>query len=78
MSERQFFRAVGQQAEVADTHEALGQDVKQEATDKFLGIKEEGLCLITVFAISVAQGDLSVLDLENTIVGERHAVGVAA
>jgi len=49
LSERQFFRAVGQQAEVADTHEALGQDVKQEATDKFLGIKEEGLCLITVF-----------------------------
>ena len=29
-------------------------------------------------AVSIAQGDFSVLDWENTIVGERHAEGVAA
>jgi len=33
---------------------------------------------IAVSSISIAQGDFSVLDWENTIVGERHAVGVAA
>ena len=78
MSEGLFLSSVGEKAEVTDAHEAIGEDVKQEATDKFLGIQEEGLFLIPIFSISVAQGDLSVLDLENTIVGERHAVGVAA
>ena len=52
--------------------------MKQEATDKFLGIKEEGLCLITVFAISVAQGDLSVFDSEDAVIGQSHTMGVAA
>jgi hypothetical protein len=72
LSQRLFLRSVGEKAEVTDTHETIGQDVKQEATDKFLGIQEEGLFLIPLFSISVAQGDFSVLDLENTIVGERH------
>ena len=33
---------------------------------------------IAVSSISIAQGDFSVLDCENTIVGERYAEGVAA
>ena len=33
---------------------------------------------IAVSSISIAQGDFSVLDWENTIVGERHAESVAA
>ncbi len=31
-----FFRAVGQKAEVTDAHKAFGQDVEEEAADKFL------------------------------------------
>ena len=73
-----FLRSVGQKAEVTNTHEAVGQDVEQEAADKFLGLQRYRLFAIAVSSISIAQGDFSVLDLENTIVGERHAVGVAA
>ena len=73
-----FFGAVGQEAKVTDAHEAIGQDVEQEAADEFVSIKEDGLFSISIFSISIAQGDFSVFDLENTVVGERHAVGVAA
>ena len=34
-----FFGAVGQKAEVTDTHEALRNPVKQEAADEFVGIE---------------------------------------
>jgi len=33
LSQRLFLRSVGEKAEVTDTHETIGQDVKQEATD---------------------------------------------
>src|SRR5712691_5862371 len=70
--------AIGEKAEVTDAHEPIGQDVKQEATDEFLGLESEGLFSISVFAISIAQGDQAVLHVEDTIVGQRDAVGVAA
>ena len=34
--------------------------------------------LIPIFSISITQGDLAVLDVEDAVIGERHAVGVAA
>ena len=55
-----------------------GKHVEQEAADELLGLQSHDLFAIAVFAISIAQGDFAVLDLEDTIVGERHAVGVAA
>jgi|SRR5687768_2677957 len=73
-----FFRAVGQKAKVTDAHEAIGQNVKQEAADEFLGIKDDGLFSIPIFSISITQGDQALLDVEDAIVGESDAMGVAA
>ena len=78
MSERLLLGAVSQEAEVTDTHETIGQDVEQEAADKLLGLQRHDLFAIPVFAISIAQSDFAVFDLENTVVGERNPVGVAA
>ena len=39
MREVVFFGAVGQKAEVTDTHEAIGEDVEEEAADEFFGIE---------------------------------------
>ena len=69
---------LAKKAEVTDAHEAIRQDVKQEAADKFLGLKSHRLFLIPVSAISIAQGDLAVLDVEDAVIGESDAVGVAA
>jgi len=70
--------SVGQKAEVTDAHEAIGQDVKQEAADEFMGLKRDRLFFIPIFAISITQGDLTVLDRKDAVVGQRHAVGIAA
>lgn len=78
MSESLFLAPISQEAEVAHAHKAVRQDVEQKAADKLLSVEGCGLLLIAVFAIAVAQGDLAVFDIEDTIVGERHTVSVAA
>ena len=78
LSQRLFFGSVGEKAEVTDAHEAIGQDVEQEAADKFVGLQSYRLFSIPVFAISIVQSDFCVFDLENTVIGERHAIAVAA
>jgi hypothetical protein len=42
------------------------------------GIKGQGLLSISIFAISITQGDLAVLDVEDAVIGERDAVSGAA
>jgi len=39
LRESVFFGSVGEKAEVADTHEAIGEHVKQEAADELFGIE---------------------------------------
>jgi hypothetical protein len=56
----------------------IRQDVKQEAADEFMGLKRDRLFFIPIFAISITQGDLTVLDVEDAVIGQSHAVGVAA
>jgi hypothetical protein len=52
---------------------------KTELTSRLsLGLQRYRFFAIAVSSISIAQGDFSVLDLENTFVGERHVEGVAA
>ena len=63
---------------MTDAHKAIRQDVKEEAADEFVGIKGHGLFSIPIFSISITKGDLAVLDVEDAVVGESDAVGVAA
>lgn len=63
---------------MTDAHEAIGQYVEEEAADKFVGVEGDDLFSIPIFAISVAQGDLAVVDSEDAVVGQSHAAGVAA
>ena len=78
LRESVFFGSVGQKAEVTDTHEAIGQYVEEKTADEFVGIKGHSLFSIPIFSIPIAQGDLAVLDGEDAVVGQSHAVGVAA
>ena len=73
-----FFGSVGQKAEVADTHEAVGEHVEEKTADEFVSIKGQSLFSIPVFAISITQGDQAVLHVEDTVVGKSDPVGVAA
>src|SRR3989304_2366128 len=78
LREGELLGSVGQKAEVADTHEAIGEHVEEKTADEFVSIKGQNLFSIPVFAISITQGDFSILDFNDAVVGERDAVGVAA
>ena len=78
MREGVLFGAVGQKAEVADTHEAVGEHVEEKTADEFVSIKRQSLFSIPVFSVPVAEGDQAVLHVEDTVIGQSHAVGVAA
>ena len=52
--------------------------MEQKAADEFVGIKGHDLFSVVIFSIPVTEGDFSVVGRENPIIGERHAVGVAA
>jgi hypothetical protein len=68
--------AVGEEPVVADAHEALRQDVEQEASNKLLKRKREG-SRSAATVVLVAKGDGVVSDMEDPVVGDRDAVGVA-
>jgi hypothetical protein len=57
---------------VTDAHEAIRQYVKQEAADEFVGHQGDSLSSISIFAISVTQGDFSVLDFNDAVIGQRE------
>jgi hypothetical protein len=59
-------------AEVTDAHEAIRQYVKQEAADEFMGHQGDSLFSISTFAISVTQGDFSVLDFNDAVIVQRE------
>jgi hypothetical protein len=69
---------VGQKAEVADTHEAGGKHVEQEAAQELLDRKGHQTLLVAVRGVSPAKGDLVALEGDQAVIGDRHAVSVAA
>jgi hypothetical protein len=62
---------------VAHPHEAFGDDVEQEAANELLGIERHQFTPILVFSITISEGDFTVVDRADAIIGERHAVSVA-
>ena len=57
-----LFRVVGEESEMANTHEPFGQHMKQEAVDKFLDFEFLGLEPVPVFSIAISEGDLPIVD----------------
>ena len=78
MRERMFLGAVGQEAEMADTHEAIGQNMEKKAADKFFGIEGHRFQAVFVSSVPVTKSDLAVFEGEDTVIGQSYAVGVAA
>src|SRR5439155_15386851 len=77
---REFFLtgAVGQETEVADTDETVGDDVEQEATNELLRLQVENFDPVLVGIVLPAEVDAPVFETEEALVGEGHPVGIAA
>ena len=78
LSERRAPSAIGEQAEMADADEAVGNHMEQEAAEKFVDRELHDLHTVAVGVVAPAQADATVADGEQAVVGERNAVGVAA
>ena len=69
--------AVGQPAEVADADKAGGQDVKEEAAEELDGVQGEYFFHTAVAVVFPGKRDAAVFELEQTVIGDSDAVGVA-
>jgi hypothetical protein len=56
-----FSRAVGQEAEMANAHEATWQDVKEEAANELVNMKGHGASAVAVLSVAVREGDARAL-----------------
>ena len=78
-AERQLPLAVAaaEEAAVADAVEAARQHVQQEAAHELLGGERQGAQPAAVAVVAPAEAHAAVLDGQDAVVGEGHAVGVA-
>jgi hypothetical protein len=70
--------AVGEEAEVADTNEAFGEQVQQEAAQKLIERQGHQLGFVVVSGIAPAKGDLVIGQGDESVVGDGDAMGVVA
>jgi hypothetical protein len=70
--------AIGEEAEVADTDETLGEQVQQETPQELIERNGHQLLFIVVSRISPTKGDLTVGQGDQAMVGDGDTVGVTA
>ena len=69
---------VGEEPIMSETHEAVGQHMQEEATDKFVGVKRHGLDPIALTPVAVGETDPAVTHVEEPMVCDGDAMGIAA
>ena len=70
--------AVGQEAEMPNTHEALRKDVQQKTGQEFIDGQGQQFLFVAVSGIAPTKGDLAIGKGDQAMVGDGHAMGVAA
>ena len=70
--------AIGEESEVANAMEAVGQGVEQEASDELVGRQAHDLDGAAVAIVLPGEGDMIVIAGSDAAVGDGDAMGVAA
>ena len=65
---------VGEEAEVADAHEAFGKQVQQEAAQELLDGQRHEPLLVTMGGISPAESNVVFGESDQPAVGDSHAM----
>jgi len=68
---------VGEEPEVADAHEAARQQVEEETAQEVVDRQSQEPLLVGVRGVSPAEGDVALLDGDQSTVGDSDTVGVA-
>ena len=71
-------KAIGEKPEVTDAHEPSGKHVQKEAPQELSGAKRHLGLLAAVGVILPAKGDALLLEGQQAMIGDGHAMGVAA
>jgi hypothetical protein len=70
--------ATGEETEVADADEALGEQMQEEAAQELTKREGHQLLLIVVSGVAPTKGDLAVVERNQSVVGDGYAMSVAA
>src|SRR5262249_21594722 len=68
--------AIGEQSEVTDAHECLGQNMQEEATQELASAELHVTVLATVGVVLPAKSDVLVIEGQQSMIGNGHAMGV--
>ena len=70
---------VGEEAEMADTMEARGQDMEEEAADELIGAQAQGFVAFARLSpiIVVLEGDAVFIAGDESAVGDRDTVRIS-
>ena len=77
LAERLCRAAVGQKADVTQALQAVGDNMQQKAADELVRWQGHGLDAMTLASVAEGKTPLSVVDIDDTVIGDGHAVGVA-
>ena len=69
---------IGEEAEVANPHESVGQHMHHEATDELRGSQRERAWSMGMPIVFVTECDLAVVDGLQSPVGDRNSMRVAS
>ena len=61
---------------MSDLHKSLGKDMKQEAPDEFHGRQRHDFFFSAISIIPPFECDLSIFDIQDTVVGNCYTVSV--
>jgi hypothetical protein len=67
---------VGQKPVVANTHEAVGQHVLQEAADEFVMVELQDFVLVVIAIVLVTEANMVLIHGEESVVVDGDLVGV--
>jgi hypothetical protein len=70
--------AIAEEAEITDAMKPMRQNMEEKATDEFLGGKCHGFLLTVVSIVLISEAHLTVFDVQQAVVRDGYAVGVAA
>ena len=74
--QRRSTRAIREQAEVANAHEAARHDVQEKASQEFVGLERHDLHAVVVGVVLPPKPDAAVTVLDEPIIRQRDAVRV--
>gem|GEM_PF-2345200 len=63
---------------MSDAHISMGQHMKEEPSYELIGLDSHGLLFIPIGVVPPAEGDIAVLDLDDTVIADSYPVGISA